>query len=120
MGRRGGFSLIELLIASVVAASAAVLLSGGLISANRSASMRAEGIVLEQLLADRWGRLEDPLPSAQPQQGACPAPFDDATWTLAVEPLEGPLASVAYATLTVERNGHAVSLATYRAIAQQP
>lgn len=115
-----GFSLIELMIAAVVTASAAVLLSGSLVSANRSASMRIDEIVLTQLLADRWAQLDDPLPSTQPQHGTCPPPFDDATWTLTAEPLEGPLASLAKTTLTMEHHDHAISLVTDRALAPRP
>lgn len=117
---REGFSLIELLVASVVFASAAVLLSGGLVSANRSASGRIEQIVLTQLLADQLGRLDDSLGEETAQAGACPAPFDDARWTLALHKLDEPLALRSSATLTVMRNNRTLSVVTYRKPAPQP
>ena len=52
-----GLSLIELLIASVIAASAAALLLGGLMAANRGAELRIEQALSTQALASELAQL---------------------------------------------------------------
>ena len=114
--RNQGFSLIELLIASVVVASAGALLIGGLVAANRSAEARIDQILSTQLLASRLALLSDPLDPSTPTSGTFPSPLDEFTWTLAWT--DAPLAPLAEATLTVETKSRAAHVVTYRPLVQ--
>ena len=112
-----GFSLIELLIASIVIASAGALLVGGLVAANRSSDLRIEQVLFTQALAGRLALLDDELSDQTPTHGTLPAPLDDVSWSLAWA--DAPLAPLVQATLSVSRKDHAADVVTYRRLVTQ-
>ena len=109
---RNGFSLIELLLASVLVASAGALLMASLVTANRSASIRADQALLGQFLSSQLALLDDPLPAALPGSGPLPQPFDDRTALVAISAM--PLTVLQEATLGVEHGAHRAALVTWR------
>jgi prepilin-type N-terminal cleavage/methylation domain-containing protein len=109
-----GFSLIELLIASVVIASAAVLLIGGLIGANRAAALRTEAALMAQSLASQLALMGDQLSSNTPTSGPCASQLSDCAWTLAWS--ETALTPLAEATLRISRKDRTDHVVTYRAL----
>jgi len=114
-----GFSLMELLVASVVAAVAAALLAGAMVPANRSAAIRADQAIAVQLLASRLALLEDQLTADQPATGQFDAPLENYAWTLSLTPLPAPQTALVAATLAVERTeGTHLDVVTYRQAAQ--
>ena len=113
-----GLSLIELLIASVIVASAAALLLGGLIAANRGSDIRIEQALSTQALASELAQLDEPLASDISTSGVCTLLKDGCQWTLSW--VQAPLDPLVAATLTVRLNGHAYRLVTYRSLAQPP
>lgn len=115
---RRGFSLAELLIASAVAAAAASLLVGGLVSANRGADVRIKQSLSTHLLANQLALLDEELSDATPTSGTFPTPLAAFTWTLEIAPTDVPLSPLATATLTVAHNGHASHVVTCRPVAQ--
>ena len=112
-----GFSLIELLIASSVAAGAAALLAGGLMAANRSADRRVEQARLTQLLASRLAELDDPLQDDAAASGAFPTPYEGFAWT--IERINAPQEPVGVFRLQVTHEGHTVDAVTSRRIAEE-
>jgi len=112
-----GFSLMELLMASAIAAVAGGLLAGGLGAANRSAALRGEQIILTQLLAGRLALLGDEQDEQAPTQGTFPAPLDDARWTL--EWSSGPSPSLAEAVVAVTRGDRTMELTTFRRLPEE-
>lgn len=115
---QNGFSLVELLIAAVIIALTASLLVGGLISANRSAALRAQQAVSTELLATQLAALPDALPPDAPAQAACPEPLTGDT-SCTMELAGGPLPSLRQVTLTLTHQGHAAHVATLRQV-QEP
>lgn len=111
-----GFSLVELLIASVVVASAGALLIGGLVAANRSAEIRIDQALSTQLLASQLALLDDQLSSQTPRSGTFPAPLDEFTWTL--EWTDTPFTPLVEARLTAAKKGRAAYVVTYRPLVQ--
>ena len=109
---RKGFSLIELLIASVVVASAGALLIGGLVTANRSAQIRIDQTLATQLLASQLALLDDQFQPKTPRQGSMEPPLEDDTWAL--EWSETPWTPLVEAKLSVSHKGQAVDAVTYR------
>lgn len=107
-----GFSLIELLMAAVIASSAAALLIGVLISANRQASLRKEQAVASQVLATQLALLDDALTSATPSEGACAAAPSGCRWKLEHTPTVIP--QLEKVVLTVETEGRSLRASTYR------
>ncbi len=114
--RQDGFSLLELLMASMVVAAAGALLVGGMVWANRGADLRIEQVLSTQLLASQLALLDGPLSPQTPRSGTCPAPLNEFTWTLQWK--DAPLAPLAEATLTVGRNGHTAHVVTYQPITE--
>ena len=117
-GWQQGFSLIELLIASLVIAAASALLVGGLVAANRSSELWSERLLFTQVLASRLALLDDELSDQTPTHGILPAPLEDVSWTLAWT--DAPLAPLVQATLSVSRKDHAADVVTYRRLATEP
>src|SRR3989338_3780205 len=111
-----GFSLIELLMASVVVACAGALLIGGLVAANRSAEARIDQTLSTQFLSSQLALLGDQFDSNTPTSGTFPSPLDDVTWTL--EWIDAPLAPLAEATLTITTKDRAAHVVTYRPVVQ--
>lgn len=109
---RGGFSMIELLMASILIAGAGGMLIASLVSANRSASMRAEQALLGQFLASQLALLDDPLPAVLPESGPLPQPFQDHAALVTVGGL--PPTTLQQAALSVEHGAHRVALVTWR------
>ncbi len=112
-----GFSLIELLIASVITAMACVLLIGGLQAANRSGEMRSEQILATTVLANQLALLPEQIGPATPTSGAAASPLGEFTWTLTWT--EAPLAPLVEATLTVAGPQGAAHAVTYRSLAPE-
>jgi len=108
--------MVELLIASVIAASAGALLIGGLVAANRHAELRIERALLTQLLASRLALLEEPLGEQTPTGGTVSSPQGEITWT--VEWTQIPDSPLAQTILTVRRGGHEAHVVTYRRLAE--
>ena len=111
-----GFSLIELLIASVIAASAGALLVGGLVAANRSANLRVNAALTTQALATQLALLDDQLTPQMPTSGPCVAALTACTWTLVWT--DAPLAPLVEATLSVSSDDRTAHVVTYRTLAQ--
>jgi len=112
--RCGGFSLIELLIASTLIASAGALLAGGLATANRQADRRIAQALSTQAAASTLALLDDRVGSEAPSSGTLPPPLDGCRWTLEVTDPDPVLVPLAKIVLTVRGNGQTVSLTTYR------
>ena len=110
-----GFSLVELLIASVVIALTGSLLVGGLISANRSSELRAQQALAAQQLASQLALLPDRLAKDAPAPMACPEPDESCT----IEQTDAPLAPLKQLTLTLTHHGHTTHAVTLRPIAEQ-
>ena len=111
-----GFSLIELLIASVIVASAGALLIGGLVAANRSADLRIDQTLSTQLLASQLALLDDQIDPNTSTSGTFPSPLDAFAWTL--EWTDAPLTPLAQTTLTVTTKSRAAHVVTYRSVVQ--
>jgi len=114
-----GFSLVEVLVSSVVVAAAAALLIGALAAVNRSTERRIEQTLTTQLLASQLALLDDRVGDATPKSGTFPPPTEEFVWTLQVEDAGAPLSPLAKATLTVTRKDHAAHVVTCRPLASQ-
>jgi prepilin-type N-terminal cleavage/methylation domain-containing protein len=115
-----GFALAELLVASVILASAGALLAGGLLWANRSIEARAQRAHVTQLLASRLSLLEETLTTQEPQAGLFDPPIEGAAWQLELQPVDGTDGVLQRVMLTVTQGGQAASVVTYRPIAEAP
>lgn len=83
-----GFSLVELLIASVIVAAGGTLLAGGLTTANRGAQLRRQQILMIQALASQFAQLDDQMVGASGQaSGTLPPPLEMMHWTRRWEPV---------------------------------
>ena len=111
-----GFSLIELLMAAVIASSVAALLIGVLIAANRGASLRKDQAVATQLLASQLALLPDTLSLTAPLQGSCEGSYPDCRWRLEHEPTATP--SLEKVVLTLEMQGRVFQASTYRRLTE--
>lgn len=114
--RCNGFSLIELLMASLIASAAGALLVGGLVAANRSAALRIEQAISTQLLADRLALLDERISDATPRSGTFSPPVHGAVWALTVEPAADPLTPLLKATISVTHQEHTTHVVTYRPV----
>ena len=110
-----GLSLIELLMASIVVASAEALLISGLISANRGADLYVERALSTQLLASQLALLDEPLPHDVPTHGTFPA-WPEWSWTLQWQ--ESAFAPLQETTITIAHQAQAYHLVTYRTLAE--
>jgi prepilin-type N-terminal cleavage/methylation domain-containing protein len=111
--RCSGFSLVELMIASLIVAAAGALLVGGLVGANRSTEYRLGQILSAQWLANQLALLDDRISEATLTGGTI-LPLDDATWTLSVEDADEPLTPLAKTTITVTRKDFTSHVVTFR------
>ncbi len=111
-----GLSLIELLMASIVVASAGALLVSGLLSANRGADLYVERARLTQLLASQLALLDEPLPHDASTQGTFPG-LPDWSWTLQWQ--ASPFSPLQETTMTVAHQAQAHRVVTYRTLAEQ-
>ncbi len=109
---RYGYALIELLIASVVVASAAALLVGGLVASNQCIERRIEARLATQLLASQLASLDDRLNDDLPSAGTFAPPLNTFAWT--IERSEAPLAPLLQTTLTVAVGDRLARVVTYR------
>lgn len=112
-----GFSLIELLMAAVIASSAAALLIGVLVSANQGASFRMKQAVGTQVLASQLALLAGPLTPTTPLQGSCVTPPSGWRWKLDHTPTA--TSSLQKVVLTVEEQGKSLHVSTYRRMIEQ-
>jgi len=112
-----GFSLVELVMASLIVSVAGALLVGGLVAANRSTDLRLHQMLSTQWLANQLALLDDTL-SGSTATGGTFLPLDDATWTLSVEPADDPLKPLAKATIIVTRKDLTSHVVTYRPVAK--
>lgn len=100
-----GLALLEVLIASTIAAAATAMLASGLLSVNRSRDLRVEQVIMGQLLASRLAALDDPLPDDAPSEGAFDEPLDAFHWRMqresaSVDPqLETVILTVSHGTV---------------------
>lgn len=111
-GSQRGFSLVELMIAGVIIAMTGALLIGGLLSANRSAEMRARQAVTAQLLASQLALIDGKINTDSPVKGNFSGAYADSTWQ--IEQYDTAVASVKQVQLTVNHQGYAAHAATYR------
>ena len=110
-----GISLVELLMAAIVVASAGSLLVSGLISANRGADLYVERALSTQLLASQFALLEEPLPHDVATHGTCSA-LPNWEWTLQWH--DSAFAPLQETMITVAHQGQAHHLVTYRTLAE--
>jgi len=115
--RCNGFSLVELVMASLIVSVAGALLVGGLVAANRSTDLRLHQMLSTQWLANQLALLGDTLSDSTPTSGTF-LPFDDATWALTVEPADDPLKPLMKAVFTVTRKDLTSHVVTYRPVAE--
>jgi Tfp pilus assembly protein PilV len=106
-----GFSLIELLLASVLMAAAGALLMASLIAANRGASLRSDQALMAHALASQLALLDDPLPAVLPEAGPMDEPFETHTATVDLGATESSLQEAA---LGIEHGAHRAALVTWR------
>ena len=111
-----GFSLIELVMAAVLLASAGAMLVGGLVAANRSSDARIEQALSTQVLASQFALLDEQITPQTPTRGTVSSPLGEYTWTL--EWTKAPLAPLVEATLTLSRKDRASHVVTYRPLIQ--
>ena len=112
-----GLSLVELLIAAIVVASAGTLLVAGLITANRGAEQRLRQITVEQLLASQVALLDDHVVgTAGELSGTFPPPLETFHWIRRWEQTEGPMHPLAHTTFTVSDGAYTAHVETYRPI----
>jgi type II secretory pathway pseudopilin PulG len=109
-----GFSLVELLMAGVVVASAGSLLAGGLMTANRGAQLRRQQILMTQALASQFAQLDDRVVDASGEtSGTLLPPLETMRWTRHWEPVSEELARI---RLTVSDGASIADVVTYRPI----
>ena len=111
-----GFSLIELLIASVVAAAAGALLVGALVAVNRNTELRTERVLSIEALASQLALLDDQLAPKTPTSGTCNSPVTRCEWTLTWN--QTSLRPLVEATITVAHKDRTNHVVTYRPIAE--
>ena len=112
-----GFSLVELLIASIIVAAGGTLLAGGLVTSNRGAQLRSQQILVTQALASQLAQLNDQVVGASGQaSGALPPPLETIRWTRRWEPATGPMEPLAQVTLVVSDGTSTAHVLTYRPI----
>ncbi len=112
-----GFSLVELVMASLIASAAGALLVGGLVAANRSTEYRLYQIFSTQGLANQLALLDDRISDSTPMSGTLA--FNHGSWTLAVEAADESPTPLARATITVTQKDTASHVVTYRFV-QKP
>ena len=110
-----GFSLIELLIAATVVASASALLIGGLLAANRGTDLRIDQVLTTQVLASQLAQMDDALSPQTPTSGSVPS-LEGWTWTLQWN--ESPLTPLQETTLTLTHQDRTTRVVTYRPLAK--
>lgn len=118
--KQDGIALLELLVASVVVATAGALLIGGLVWVNRGAGLRAERIVSTERLASELALLDGPVSQQTPDRGPCTPPLADCAWTLRWQEVPLAPAPLAEATLTIGQPDHTVHVVTYRPLIEAP
>ena len=111
-----GFSLLELLIASVVVAAAGVLLFGSLAQITRSRQLAQEQRMMRMALASRLASLET-VTDGEQAEGLCEAPYAAYRWALAAT--AGTLPSLAHVTLSIiSPSGHTMNTQTLRPLSR--
>ncbi|MDP3704134.1 MAG: hypothetical protein Q8R78_07075 [Candidatus Omnitrophota bacterium] len=109
-----GLSLVELLMAAVVVASAGSLLAGGLVISNRGADRRLAQLLATQILATELALLEDQVVGAfgedSGRRSPPPEPF---RVTRRWEPVADQMAQM---TLTVSDGSYTAYAVTYRPV----
>ena len=115
--RTNGFSLLELLMASLIVAAAGVLLFGGLAHIMRSRALAQEQTIMRALLANRLALLETVAESEQ-ADGSCEAPYGTYRWAVSAAPTAvGALPSLATVTISVTSpTGYTIEAITIRPI----
>lgn len=109
-----GLSLVELLIAAIVVASAGTLLTAGLLTSNRGAQQRLRQIAATQLLASQVALLDDHVTGVPGElSGTFPTPLETFRWTQRWEQAAGPLNPLAQTTLTVSDGTYTAHVVTY-------
>ena len=112
-----GFSLVELLIASIIVAAGGTLLAGGLVTSNRGAQLRSQQILVTQALASQLAQLNDQVVGASGQaSGAWPPPLETIRWTKRWEPAVGPMEPLAQVTLAFSDGTYTAHAITYRPV----
>ena len=112
-----GFSLIELMIASIIIAAAGALLAGGLVTSNRGADLRMQQVLSTQLLASRLALVDDQLQGAQGEDhGTFPPPLEAFHWTQQWEQTPSQLAPLARTVVTVSDGTSTAHVVTYRPV----
>ena len=115
--RDAGFSLIELVMAAVVVASAGALLSGALMATNRSAALRTQRALTTQWLATELALLPDAATPGH-AEGVLPAPNEAVAWTRDTEPAGTP--ELPFTIIRMKLSGdQTADVVTYRPLAEQ-
>ena len=101
-------------MASVVVATAGVLLFASLAQITRARALAREQIVMRQILSNRLALLET-VTDGEQAGGACEAPYEAYRWAMAAS--AGTLPSVAKVTASVTSpTGHSMDAVTIRPI----
>ena len=109
-----GLSLVELLIAAIVVASAGTLLAGGLVISNRGSDRRLAQLLATQILATELALLEDQLVEKSGEDsGRFSPPPERFRVTRHWEPVSEELARI---RLTVSDGGSIADVVTDRPI----
>jgi hypothetical protein len=99
-------------MASIVVATAGVLLFSSLAQITRSRQLAREQIILRQLLANRLAVLET-VTDGEHTEGACDVPYETYHWTLSA--VADPLPSLAQVTVSIASPaGHSMDAQTMR------
>ncbi len=109
-----GFSLIELLIASLIVASAGTMLASGILLANRSGAIRIQQAVAAHVLADELARVDDRLTAGTEEEHTVPSPDGNLTVVRASDAAEPPLAPLIYTSLRINHPRVQAHVATCR------
>jgi type II secretory pathway pseudopilin PulG len=105
-----GFSLVELLIASIVVAAGGTLLAGGLVTSNRSAALRLRQLIATQLLASQVALLGDEVVGdAGETGGTYVPPLEAFHWTQRWELVADQLARTTVSVSDGSYTAHAVT-----------
>ncbi len=118
MSNSRGFSLLELLIASLVVAGTGLLLFSGLAQITRSRQLKQEQTIMRELLANRLALLET-VTEGEQVDGACEAPYETYRWTVSTS--AGALPSVAHVTVSITSpSAHTMDASTVRPLTSAP
>ena len=110
--------MVEVLIASILVASAGLMLGSGLLASNRAAQQRRLQLMTTEIVASQLALVPDAVVTGASADGTVNTPSGMLAWELTATPVAGsPLAE---AVLSVTGPHIAVRATTYRPVVEGP